>query len=66
MKYGDVESHQSPGCLIAGVQGLNLGWGCSTRGGSLARIGLGHVVKKAHKHTMSGNCTEIIKIKSNL
>ena len=38
MKFGDVESHQNPGCLIAGVQGLNLGWGCSICGGSLALL----------------------------
>ena len=35
MKFGDVESHQSPVCLTAGVQGSNCGWGCSIRGGSL-------------------------------
>ena len=45
MKFGDVESHPSLGCLIAGVQGSNLGWGCSIRGGSLALIGHGHVIK---------------------
>ena len=38
MKYGDDESHQSLGCLSAGVQGSNLGWGCSICGGSLALL----------------------------
>ena len=45
MKFGDVESHPSLGCLIAGVQGSNLGWGCSIPGESLAPNGHGHVVK---------------------
>ena len=45
MKFGDVASHQSPGCLSAGVQGSNPGWGCSIGGGSLNLIGHGHVVK---------------------
>ena len=48
MKFGDVESHQSHGCLVAGVHGSTKGWGCSIRGGSLAKIGHGHVVKMAH------------------
>ena len=38
MKFGDVESHQSHGCLVAGVHGSNLGWGCSIRGGSRALL----------------------------
>ena len=41
MKFGDVESHQSTGCLIAGVQGSNLGLGCSIRGGSQALLDMG-------------------------
>ena len=47
MKFGDVESHQSLGCLIAGVQDSNLGWGCSACGGSPARNGHGHVIKRS-------------------
>ena len=45
MKFGDVESHQSLGCLIAGVQGSNLGWGCSIRGGSPTNCEMGMSIK---------------------
>ena len=45
MKFGDVESHQSPGCLIAGVQGSNCSWGCSIHGGSLTYCDTGMSIK---------------------
>ena len=45
MKFGDVESHQSPGCLVAGVQGSNRGWGCSIYGGSLTYCDKGKSLK---------------------
>ena len=49
MEFGDLKSHQGPGCLVAGVQGPNQGWGCSIYGGSLDPIGHGHVVKMPKK-----------------
>ena len=48
-------SQQSPGCLVAGVQGSNHGWGCSIRGGSPALIGHGHAVKWPKEREKNGN-----------
>ena len=45
MEFGDVRSHQSPGCLAAGVHGSNNGWGCSTCGGSLLELDMGMLLK---------------------
>ena len=41
MEFGDVRSHQSLGCLVAGVQDSNHGWGCSIHGGSLTELDMG-------------------------
>ena len=60
MKFSDEESHQSPGCLTAGVQGSNCGGGCSICGGSPTLCDLGKSIK-----ILKNNRTLIKKDKDN-
>ena len=53
MKFGDEESHQSPGCLVAGVQGSNCGWGCSIYVGSLTYCDKGKSLKILYLNEVS-------------